>query len=151
MVILAQALQNKLIVRFGVPEHGWLPVYVKADDFELELDVSDVPVNPLEELCSALTLVLQGASAEVSWHLEPDWYYFQFDHNDELITLTISEYSYNVPGRTEIIRLTGSIALVVLPFYRALKSLVIPGEEAWPAIEQAKLDKLTMLLKNERK
>jgi len=151
MATPSQALQNEITVRFGVPEHGWLPVSINAGGFELQLDVSDVPVNPLEELCSALILVLQGMDAEVGWHLEPAWYYFRFSISDELITLIISEQSYWGTTKTEIIRLTGTMACVVLPFYRALKSLVVSSEEAWPAIEQAKLDKLTMLAKNERK
>jgi hypothetical protein len=44
---------SSLTISFGIPEHGWLSVFVSAPDFELELDASDAPVNPIEKLCEA--------------------------------------------------------------------------------------------------
>jgi len=143
-----QTLQNKLTVRFGVPEHGWLPVMFQAGDFELQFAASNVPNNPLADLCSTLVLVLQGVSAEVRWHLEPDWYYFRFEVGGELCTLIITEE----PSHVEISRVTRTIKSLIMPFYRALKgttSLLDTSE--WVGITPEKLKTLTLLAKYERK
>ena len=45
---------TKIEIDFGVPEHGWLLINFRFGDFSLELDVSDVPADPMEQLCDAL-------------------------------------------------------------------------------------------------
>jgi hypothetical protein len=76
-------------VLFGQPEHGWLPLTLYLDAFELVLDVSDVPLNALEELCSSLRSVLTGGAASVWWHLEPTWYQFHFRPTSSEVVFSI--------------------------------------------------------------
>ncbi|NVO85251.1 hypothetical protein [Hymenobacter terrestris] len=141
-------MPSKLTIRFGVPEHGCLPVRLQADDFRLQFEASDVPVNSLEELCSALILAFQGIGAQTSWHLEPVWYHFRFAFDNELVALYITEQQGYAAGHTEIIRLTGSVESIVLPFYRALRSFTPPdSDENWSIFDSAKLKKLTALAK----
>jgi hypothetical protein len=108
--------------KFGLLEHGWLPVFFKTEDFTLELDASDVPVNPLDELCNALIAVMQGGTAEAGWHLEPVWYWFRFETFKETVSLSISE---NIWGheKLEKFRITDTLETIVWPFYKALKGI----------------------------
>jgi hypothetical protein len=135
-------------VQFGSPSNGWLSVKLNTPDFELQFDASDVPANPLEELCSALTQVLQGAEAEVHWHLEPAWYYFCFKPNGEVITLVISEKLDAGHAASDRYRVIGGIELLLMPFYRALKRMPMTERNAdWPALPSGRIEKLTGLIK----
>lgn len=133
---------------FGLPEHGWLPVEFKAGDYELELDVSDVPVNPLDELCSALIIVLQGGAAEMGWHLEPTWYYFRFEPSNEVITLVILKSERYGSKTNERFRVTGTFESLLLPICRALKSFATTDYGIdWPTVDSARIKQLTELIK----
>jgi len=80
---------KKLTLEFGVPEHGWLPIKIAFNDFSLEFEASDVPANPIDQLISSLISVTKGLKAEVWWHLEPAYYYFEFERFGE-------EYKINI-------------------------------------------------------
>ena len=108
-------------ISLGIPEHGWLPLEFSADDFVLYLDVSDVPVNPLAELCSALIIAFQGGTSEVGWHLEPAWCFFRFEHTGQKIILRILNSDGFGKQTSEIFQTTGTVDTVLMPFYRALK------------------------------
>jgi hypothetical protein len=66
----------KLKCKFGEPHYGWLPVKLTAGDYTLEMDVSDVPVDPIYILILSLHRALNGLESEIWWHLEPVSYYF---------------------------------------------------------------------------
>jgi hypothetical protein len=136
-------------VLFGQPEHGWLPLTLQVDAFALTLDVSDVPVNPVEELCECLTLVLQGMEASVWWHLEPAWYRFQFAPTPQEVVFSIWKSASHHGAATNVLQHTGDVASVVLPFYRAVKqftSRAIP-EKNWPSIAPEKVNRLTRVVR----
>jgi len=139
-------------IRFGVPVHGWLPVEIDFGDFTLQLDASDVPVNPLDELCSALILVLQGASTEVGWHLEPAWCFLRFETTNNSVTLVVFESAAFKGKADEKLRVTSSVEELVLPWYRALKSFCTADYGAdWPATDVSGIEKLTQLVKARKK
>lgn len=86
----------------------------------------------------------------MSWHLEPAWYYFKFEvvDVDKEITLIILESENSCSKSDEKFRLTGSYKAIILPFYRALKS-IHAGENTdnWPIMDSAKIEKLTAVVK----
>lgn len=108
-------------VEFGEPEHGWLPVAFRIDDFRLELESSDVPINPLEALLEALTVVPAGGSASVLWYLEPAECWFNFENQSGIIILTITEKANHSQVPTQLFRFAGSVKELLIPFYKALK------------------------------
>jgi len=55
----------KLKCKLGIPQHGWLHVLVTIDKFRLEMDVSDVPVNPIDILMSSLSRALHKFESEL--------------------------------------------------------------------------------------
>ena len=55
---------EKIKINFGKPEDGWLIINLKVDDFELEIDTSDVP-NPIQQLCSSIKFSLNNFKSEV--------------------------------------------------------------------------------------
>ncbi|WP_345236836.1 hypothetical protein [Hymenobacter saemangeumensis] len=120
---------------------------IAADGLILELDVSDVPVNPLEELCSTLILALQGISARMGWHLEPAWCWLCFEWSGSTVTLIVLiSDSFNSKAE-ERLRITGSVQELVLPWYRALKRFSSRSYGAdWPAIDASKIKKLTQVV-----
>ena len=50
-------------------------------EFNLELDISDVPLDPMVQLCDALIEISKGIKEpnRVIWHLEPYCYYLQLE------------------------------------------------------------------------
>ena len=137
-----------LIVGFGIPEHGWLPVEIKEQNYSLLLDASDVPVNPLDELCNALISIAHGGNADVNWHLEPAWCHFHFETSNKVVTLTIlmsKRYGLKTDAQFST---TGTFDSLIMPFYRTLKSFVTTDYGTdWPAVDSVKIAKLTELIK----
>jgi hypothetical protein len=136
-------------ILFGPPKHGWLPLTLYVDAFELALDVSDVPINPLEELCSSLRLVLKGGDASVWWHLEPTWYQFHFEPASSELVFSVWQCSSYQKAGLRIFQHTGNFDAIVLPFYRALKQFAShpTSEKDWPSIDKENLKHLTDLVR----
>ena len=136
-------------VLFGQPEHGWLPLTLNVGEFVLELDVSDVPVNPVEELCECLGLVLQGVEASVWWHLEPAWYQFRFAPTPREVVFSIWTSASHQGAATNVLQHTGDVESVVLPFYRAFKHFTAReiSEKHWPGIAPKKVSRLTEMVR----
>jgi hypothetical protein len=59
-------------IKFGQPKHGWLPVDLNHNDFELQFTASRVLVNPVDELISAILQITKGISTEIWWNLEAE-------------------------------------------------------------------------------
>jgi hypothetical protein len=136
-------------VFFGQPQYGWLPLTLQVDAFELILEVSDVPINPLEELCSSLKVVLTGEEASVWWHLEPTWYQFHIEPTSSGVVFTIWQCaSYQRPN-LKIFQYTGTVDTIVVPFYRALKHFASrpTSEKDWPSLDKENLQHLTDLVR----
>lgn len=131
-------------VLLGEPAHGWLPLTLNVDGVVLELDVSDVPVNPVEELCECLGLVFQGVEASVWWHLEPTWYQFHFAPTPREVVFSIWKSTSHQGAVTNVLQHTGDIGSVILPFYRAFKHFNsrIINEKHWPRTAPEKVSRL---------
>jgi hypothetical protein len=143
-------LEAPLIVEFGVPNHGWLPVKFCAGSFHLELDVSDVPANQLEALCEALVVVQAGGTAQVAWFLEPAECWFYFENLSGNITLTIVEKASRGHVPLHLIRLIGTAKELLIPFAQALRKFNTRayGEPHWPKLDKLRLNQLSSILQN---
>jgi hypothetical protein len=64
---------DKMEIIFGIPEQGWLSTIFRYGDYELELEISDVPLDPMVQLCESLIQINKGivTPARITWHLEP--------------------------------------------------------------------------------
>lgn len=141
---------NRIRVEFEQPSHGWLPVKVVMNDFELEMTASDVPVNPIYVLYRAIQDVVDGLEATVWWHLEPAGYYFKFTQPEpQLYRLVISFSKDQQQAPTYICEIQGSAADIILPFCRASKKLASLNydEHDWPRLEEKQLAHLTNLIR----
>ena len=67
-------------VTYEPPEHGWVKLRLTIVDREIEIDASDVPNNPVQELAVAVREMSEGRNASVWWHLEPRWFVMSFKH-----------------------------------------------------------------------
>jgi hypothetical protein len=148
---MLDAPSHPVLVHFGQPEHGWLPVLFQASTFKLDFCASNVPTNPLDALCEALAVVPIGGSATVMWHLEPAIYRFVFENQAGEVTLEITEApAYNKPS-TCLLRLTGSVRTILLPFYKALAAFAGHkfSEAHWPVLAASRLKRLGQLLRSQ--
>jgi len=80
----------KLKCRFGIPQHGWLPIFITCDDFQNEMKVSDMPVNSVDMLIQALSRILDGVDSKVWWHLKPANYTLDF------VPQEVGGYNYSI-------------------------------------------------------
>ncbi len=90
--------KQKLVIRFGDPENGWLSVDVQAGVHSWhDLAVSDVLGDSLLMLAEAGLALLEGRTeAEVTWFLEPSEVLWRWTKIDDWVKFSILEQSYNV-------------------------------------------------------
>ena len=143
----------KLKCRFGVPEHGWLLVQVLAGDYTLEMDVSDVPVNPIDQLIESLCRVLYGMESEVWWHLEPASYYFSFSRSGTTkyrCEITFAKGNKVSDPRRDVLTVVGNVNEVIFPFWRAIREFMTYEyeEPRWPKTDAFAVEKLTELVRS---
>ena len=146
--------EEKIELEFGVPEHGWLSTTFRCGDFNLELDVSDVPRNPTSQLCDSLIQLLKGINSPdlVPWHLEPYCYYLQIEKLESHYSVAILE-SDNFESPTRVtFQIVGCFEFMILPMYRSLKEfaskMYIPPH--WEEIDKDRIEELKRLVKKKK-
>lgn len=143
--------ENTLTIKFGKPEHGWLPTKLSYNDFELSLDISDVPVDPMLQLCDSLIQITKGIKKpdRILWHLEPYCYYLQIEKmdSDYKVTLSESDSFESLAKITKEIR--GSFEELILPLYRGVNKFAsysyLPPH--WEELDLKRIDELTDLIR----
>jgi hypothetical protein len=110
---------NRFNIFFENPEHGWLPVTLQFNDEELELDVSDVPVDPVCELISALLDISESRSKKITWFLEPVECELEFTVTGDFTKLEVSLNENNSKSLEHSIEIETNHML--LTFWRALR------------------------------
>jgi hypothetical protein len=140
--------KEKLKIVFGQPEHGWLPVDLRHGDFQLQFMASDVPVNPIGLLISAIRQITKGMETEVWWHLEPEGYYFNFDRAGDEYKLRISFATRDTADKELIYETQGQYEEIVMPFYRSIKSFFTQPiyEPHWPKTDGKEIESLTEIV-----
>ena len=145
---------NQIAIEFGIPEHGWLPTNLTHKDFEIELEISDVPLDPIVQLCDALIEINKGIRepSRVIWHLEPYCYYLQLRKLDSGFKATILE-SDEFDSPTEIAtEIYGTYKEIILPLYRALKKFWSKSFKPphWDELDPKRIEELTKLIKEKK-
>lgn len=145
---------NKIKVEFGIPEHGWLLTNIVHKEFNLKLDISDVPLNPMVQLCDALIEISKGIKepTRVIWHLEPYCYYLQLEKLEvdyKAIILESDEFDGPAKFTKEI---SGTFEEIVLPFYRAIKKFYSKTFKPphWDELDSKRIEELTKLIKEKK-
>ncbi|UWX53726.1 hypothetical protein NYZ99_11260 [Maribacter litopenaei] len=139
---------SKLELTFGMPNSGWLPTKLKTSDIALTFNASNIPENPIDQLCESLILALNGIETEMNWDLEPESYIFGLKPSGKEIDFNILKSGGLTKKRTLIYKLNGDFQSVILPMYRSLKKFnsLEYKKTDWTKIDQTKLDKLTKLV-----
>ena len=114
-------MQTPVIIKIGIPSHGWLPVSFKSDVINLDLYASRVLNDPLEECYLGIKRLIAHKTAEITFWLEPDTYFFYFEPvGVKDFRLTISEAPHFDKERTAVAILEGSYKQLIAPLRRAL-------------------------------
>ncbi|WP_426493172.1 hypothetical protein [Hymenobacter sp. 102] len=139
---------NRIRVDFERPSHGWLPVKVIMNDFELTINASDVPINPIYLLYLAILDVVDGIASKVWWHLEPAGYYFDFTQPQPGLYRLVISYHSDSQVSEFMHETKGSAADIILPFCRAIKNLnsYKYDEQDWPSLEGMQLNRLSNVM-----
>jgi hypothetical protein len=119
-------MSTMLKVNLTTPNAGWMELVAVTQEAEVRVLASYTPNDFLSELVGALSLALQGASGSAVANGEPDIFEFAFEpKQDRAVSLKVMEYPGGRRTRQERIALTmqGSATEIVLPFWRALRSL----------------------------
>jgi hypothetical protein len=140
---------KKLTLEFGVPEHGWLPVKMAFNDFSLEFEASDVPANSIDQLILSLRSVIKGIKSEVWWPLEPAYYYFEFERFADAYNINVFFANSDNSDKKKVFELNGNFDLLILPFYRAIKTFTDQSNDElnWPKTDKIELENLVASIK----
>lgn len=143
--------KGKIKIEFGIPEYGWLPTQFSYNDYELEFEISDVPLDPMVQLCDALIQIKEGIKEpkRIIWHLEPYCYYLQLKKVDGQYKANILESDeFNSLTKTTK-EITGSFDEIILPLYHGLMKFCSKSfsKPHWDELDPKRIQKLTDLIK----
>jgi hypothetical protein len=114
-------MEDPVIITFGTPTHGWLPVEFKAGSLSLDFGASAVLNEPLEELYNSIKRLLEHKTGEVTWWLEPHTYFFYFERTGAKdFRLTVTEAVHLDKEKKQLMVLNGSYKELIAPMRRAL-------------------------------
>lgn len=103
----------------GKPKHGWLPIQLEYEDFNLTFEASDVPNHCINELIQVMLDLETKGYAEVEFHLEPNWIKFNFEKFSYYYSLEITDEKRIFIPRAKVIQ--GSFKQLIEPFIQTLK------------------------------
>jgi len=137
----------------SAPSHGWLSVNLATDDKQVEIDASDVPNNPIQDLIAALELAARGDESFVWWNLEPHGYYMYFTPEGGAVKLRLefAEYSERARG-VSVLALSGTPAQILLPFWRFIREFQSHGylEPHWPSVDYSRVGHIKEFIARQR-
>jgi hypothetical protein len=132
----------RITIRHEPPSHGWLSLQLSIDGQDVEIDASDVPNNPIQELIDTLDRVVNGIESTVWWNLEPDGYFMTFTPLGEDIALRLEYAQLSDRNRSRVVvAVRGQRAEILLPFWRFLREFqshdyVTPH---WPSVSYERM------------
>ena len=103
-------MKPELSIVLGIPEHGWLPVDFRYNDFQLEFAASGILNNPVKELYHCVAKLQDKEIRRTTWWLEPMAYFIDFEKAGKNVVLTITETDDLHNGTAEsipLLRITG--------------------------------------------
>jgi len=99
-------MSSDLKFKFGEMESGWLPITITTPKASIDIDASDVPIDPIGELIKAVeNSCIYGQKSEAWLHLEPHFYKISFTPESNQVKLSVSfieiRQSITSPGNEE--------------------------------------------------
>ena len=124
------------------PSHGWLTLQLRVGDRCIEIDASDVPNNPVQDLADALDLAARGLRGQVWWNLEPDGYFMSFEPVGDALRFQLDFAPCSERrSATTVLAFQGARSETLLPFWRFLRAFQSRAYAAsdWPAVNYERL------------
>ncbi|GAA4273641.1 hypothetical protein U6A24_18270 [Aquimarina gracilis] len=145
---------NRINIEFGIPENGWLFTKFQWEDFRLEMDLSNVPADPIAQLCDALIEINSGMRIPIRilWSLESYHYYFQLEQKKDIYKVIIFKSDTIQSRPLEVVKeFEGDYDQIILPLYRAVKKFnsYSYSKPHWEEMDSKRILKLTNLIKRE--
>jgi len=145
---------DKISINFGIPDHGWTPTVFAYKDYKLDVYISDVPTDPMLQLCDSLIQLLKEINfpEKILWHLEPYCYYLQIEKQGKNYKIKILESDSFHSKPTMSKEIIGNFESIILPLYRGLKKFnSYPIQHPhWDKLDQKRIGELTELVKKEK-
>lgn len=144
---------DKLEFNLSHPSNGWINVKFRHLNFEINFIASNIPENPIQNLCNSLILTLNNIESEFYWNLEPEYFHFEFKFDKKNYILNISKSISINNDKKLIYKLIGDYESLILPFYRSLKKFntLELDEKNWKKLDNTSLDKLSNLVNIRKK
>jgi len=136
-------------IAYRPPEHGWLALTLTLDGKVINIDASDVPNNPLQELLVALEDIARGIDTSVWWHMEPASYFMYFQRVADEVQLRLEYADESQRSRAkEVATVQGSMTRIVTPFWRFLREFQSHAfaEPHWPDVDYDRIHTIKLLL-----
>lgn len=147
-------MKESMKLTIGEPEHGWLPLVLEYGAFQLELDVSDVPTDPIKQLCDTLIQLNKGIVQpdRIIWHLEPYCYYLQLEMVTNGYEAQVLESDTFDSPTTVVQVIHGTFETLILPLYRSLKKFHAEAHQPphWEELDSERIKLLTDLIKDKK-
>jgi hypothetical protein len=126
--LLHEGCCSPLVVRFGNPQSGWMPLEIHTPHEQFNVFISCTPNDFLLELTTALSLAMQGVEGTALASCEPTTYELAISPLPQIGMFQIKLAKYPSWKRSqsnvsEILALHGSMRDVILPFWRALRNM----------------------------
>ncbi len=134
---------KRIAISHQPPSHGWLTLQLVVDGQIVEIDASDVPNNPVQDLMSALHSASGGTIACVWFHLEPDGYYMHLEPIGDSIRFRLDYAPESERSRSrKIVEIESERGNVLLPFWRFIRDFQSRGyaEPHWPELDYRDMD-----------
>ena len=112
--------------KFGIPKNGWLTITIISEETEYSCTASHIPNDSIGMLIKSISDLIDGIDSVTKWWLEPEIHNFVFTYYEERVIFQVINVSRNSGGITkQIYEYTGAPREIILPFWRALKTLSI--------------------------
>ncbi len=135
-------------IAYQSPTNGWLELTLTIASKIIEIDASDVPNNPVEELATAIESVASGLDASVWWNLEPAGYFMYFERASAELRLRIEYADDGKRSRArEVAVIQASPAQILLPFWRFLREFQSHSYAPphWPEVDYGRMREFKLL------
>ena len=113
-----------------------------VEDRTIEIDASDVPNNPIQEIVEALDRAVSGLEAHIWWNLEPDGYFLHFKPVGQRVLLELEFAPRSERSQASIVlSFEGAPNDVLLPFWRFIRDFQSRDytEPHWPFVNYDRL------------
>jgi hypothetical protein len=141
----------RIRIAFSPPEHGWLRLSLDVDGTHVDIDASDVPNNPIQQLVDAMDATTRGHAALVWLNLEPDGYFLHFEPAGDRVRLRLDFASESLAANSRtIVTLECSKSEALLPLWRFVRKFQSCGyrEPHWPDVDYHALDDIERRIKH---